>query len=200
MTAQTRDAVMAPLQNLLNRQIEHSTPARTEVKALEGATLAICLRNTALTLYLSVIDGQLELSRHYNDDPDVILDTTPLGLAELARGSASGGSIAMTGDPVIAQRFQSLLQHTHPDWEEELSRLIGDVAAHQLGNFFRGMLAFGQRAGSSVSRSAAEFVQEERRDVPSSSEMSEFSENVASVSLAVESLTHRVEKLFSRSS
>lgn len=199
MTTDTADPIMAPLQNLLNRQIERSTPARREIQALEGRTMAIRLRNTVLTLYFSVVDGQLELSRHYDNDPDVILDTTPLGLAELARGSASGGSIDMSGDPVIAQHFQSLLQHTHPDWEEELSRLVGDVAAHQLGNLVRGVLAFGQRATESVSRSAAEFVQEERRDVPTSSEIQEFYEQVASVTEHVESLARRVENLMTRS-
>ena len=193
------DPLLAPLRNLLNRQIERSTPARQEARALEDRTLAVRLRNTALTLYLTVRDGQLELQRDYGADPDVILDTTPLGLAELTRGDASGGRIEMSGDPVIAQHFQGLLRHTRPDWEEELSRIVGDVAAHQFGNIVRSVVAFGQRATGSVSRSAAEFIQEERRDVPAPSELSEFGERVASIAEKVESLTRRVEKLMSRS-
>ena len=198
MTVGQRDPLLAPLRNLLNRQIERSTPARQQIRQLDGRTLAIRLRNTALTLYLSVEAEQLDLFRHYEDDPDVILDTTPFGLAELARGSASGGRIEMTGDPVIAQHFQLLLQHTHPDWEEELSRLVGDVAAHQVGNLLRGAVAFGQRAFDSISRSGAEFIQEERRDVPSSSEMKDFSEQVSSISRKVASLTRRIDDITSR--
>ena len=193
------DPLLAPLRSLLNRQIERSTPASKAAQALEDRTLAIRLRNTALTLYLTIRDGQLELQRDYGTDPDVILDTTPLGLAELARGGASGGRIEMSGDPVIAQHFQELLRHTHPDWEEELSRIVGDVFAHQVGNVVRSVVAFGQRATRSVSRSAAEFIQEERREVPAKSELDDFGERVASISEKVESLSRRVEKLMSRS-
>lgn len=193
-----QDPLLAPLCSLLNRQIERSTPARKEIERLADRTLAIRLRNTALTLYLSVVDGQLTLSRQYDNDPDVILDTTPMGLAELARGTASGGRLEMTGDPVVAQHFQELLKHTHPDWEEELSRLVGDVAAHQVGNLFRSVLAFGQRAAGSVTQSSAEFVQEERREVPAPSEMAEFSEQVSAVANKVDALSRRIEKLMSQ--
>jgi len=194
-----RDPLLEPLRRLLNRQIERSTPARNQVQALQDRTLAIRLRNTVLTLYLTVTDGQLELSRSYDTDPDVILDTTPLGLAELARGTLSDGRIDMTGDPVIARHFQELLQHTHPDWEEELSRLVGDVAAHQVGNLFRSVLAFGQRAADSMSRNTAEYIQEESRDVPARSEIEGFGEGVSSISEKVETLARRIDKLMSKS-
>ena len=196
----TRDPLLEPLRNLLNRQIERSTPARKALHALANRTLAIRLRNTSLTLCLTVCDEQLELSRDGTIEPDVILETTPLGMAELARGTLSDGRIEMTGDPVIAEHFQKLLQYTRPDWEEELSRLLGDVAAHQLSNLVRGVLAFGQRAADSMSRNTAEFVQEESRDVPARSEIEQFGESVSSVSEKVEALTRRFEKLMSRTS
>lgn len=192
------DPIFEPLRNLLNRQIERSTPARQAVAELEGRTLAIRLRNTGLSIFLSVADGRLELRREFPAEPDVLLETTPIGLAELARGTMAGGRVGMTGDPVIAQHFQALLQNTRPDWEEELSQIVGDVAAHQVGKLVRGVMAFGQRAFDSVSRSAAEFITEERRDVAAPGEIDHFRERVASVSDQVEALTRRVENLFSR--
>ncbi|MBT8131003.1 MAG: SCP2 sterol-binding domain-containing protein [Gammaproteobacteria bacterium] len=194
----SRDSLLEPLRSLLNRQIERSTPARRQIDALEGRTMAIRLRNTTLTLFMSVVDRQLNLSRELNEDADIILETTPLGLAGMARGTPAGGHMSISGDPVIAQHFQELLRHTSPDWEEELSRLVGDVAAHQLGNVFRGMLAFGQRAAGSFSMNTSEYLREESRDVPARSEIAAFSDAVLTVNEKVDELTQRVDKLRSR--
>ncbi len=189
------EPLFEPLSTLLNRQVERSTPARDAIAELEGCTLGIRLKNTALSLFLAVREGRVEISRSYDEVPDVVLETTPLGLAEMAQGTLSGGRMAMTGDPVVAQHFQILLQHTRPDWEEELSRVFGDVAAHHVGNVVRGLLDFGQRAAESLSRSTAEFVQEERRDIAAPSEIADFREKVEAVAARVAELASRVDRL-----
>lgn len=193
-----RDPLLEPLRVLLNRQLHRSTPAREAARSLEGRTLALSLRNTALTLFLTIRDGEFELSREYAADPDVMLETTPLGLVEMTRGGAGSGRMAMTGDPVIAQHFQLLLQHARPDWEEELSRIIGDVAAHQVGSLVRNLVAFGERAVDSMGRNTAEFIQEERREVPAPGELDEFSRQVSAVTEKVDRLTKRIEELSRR--
>ena len=84
------------------------------------------------------------------------------GAEERLRGSG----IRIAGDAEVAQRFRELLQQAQPDFEEELSRVIGDVAAHQLANFARGFFDWGRKAADSLSMNVAEYLQEEGRDVP----------------------------------
>ncbi|MBT8137004.1 MAG: SCP2 sterol-binding domain-containing protein [Gammaproteobacteria bacterium] len=192
------DPLLEPLRVLLNRQLHRSTPAREAARSLEGRTLALSLRNTALTLFLTIREGEFELHRNYAADPDVFLETTPLGLVEMTRGGAGSGRMAMTGDPVIAQHFQQLLQHARPDWEEELSTIIGDVAAHQVGSFVRNIMAFGERATDSMGRNTAEFIQEERREVPAPGELDDFSQQVAAVAEKVDKLARRIDELTRR--
>jgi ubiquinone biosynthesis protein UbiJ len=76
-----------------------------------------------------------------------------------------GSSIRIAGDAEVAQRFRDLLQHTQPDFEEELSRVVGDVAAHQVANIARGFFDWGRKAADSFSTNVAEYLQEEGRDV-----------------------------------
>ena len=52
--------------------------------------------------------------------------------------------MTINGDAEIAEGFQELLRAARPDLEEELSRQIGDVAAHQVGN----LTTWRQRVGT----------------------------------------------------
>ncbi|MBT8144212.1 MAG: SCP2 sterol-binding domain-containing protein [Gammaproteobacteria bacterium] len=192
------DPLLAPLARLLNRQISRSSPATAATHQLDGRTLAIRLRNTALTLYLTVREGQLHLRRDFDTEPDALLETTPLGLTELGRGATSAGNISMSGDPVVAQQFEQLLRHTQPDWEEELSQLVGDVAAHQVGNVVRQVFDFGQHAFRSLSRDSAEYLREERRDLPAPAEIDAYNDDVRNVQQRLERLQQDIAMLAQR--
>jgi ubiquinone biosynthesis protein UbiJ len=88
------------------------------------------------------------------------------------------GTVRIEGDAEVAQAFRDLLKAAQPDVEEELSRLIGDVGAHQLGNLARGALQFGQRVADTFARNVSEYLQEESRDLMTRVEVDEFIEAV----------------------
>lgn len=189
------DPFMAPLRELLNRQIERSTQAREAADSLEGHTLALRLRNTGLVLYLGLHEGHLEISRKFDGEPHAALETTPFGLAELARGKVAGGRLAMTGDPVVAQRFEQLLRATRPDWEDELSRIVGDVAAHQIGNTLRSLAAFGRHAAERLSGDTVDYLSEERRELIAPSEIEHFNRQVTEVARRADELEKELARL-----
>ncbi|HKS53688.1 MAG TPA: SCP2 sterol-binding domain-containing protein, partial [Steroidobacteraceae bacterium] len=114
--------------------------------------------------------------------PDATLSGSPLSLMRLAgpapEAALRGGSVHIEGDAEIAQAFSELLKQAQPDLEEELSRVIGDVAAHQVGNAARSALGFGRRAIDTFTQNVAEYLQEEGRDVPSRTEAEEFLQGV----------------------
>jgi ubiquinone biosynthesis protein UbiJ len=88
------------------------------------------------------------------------------------------GSVRIEGDAEVAQAFRDLLKAAQPDLEEELSRLTGDVAAHQMGNLARGAWQFGKRVGDTFLQNVSEFLQEESRDIVTRIEADEFVEAV----------------------
>jgi ubiquinone biosynthesis protein UbiJ len=79
--------------------------------------------------------------------------------------------------------------------EEELSRVIGDVAAHQVGNAARAFLEFGRRAAGTLAQNVAEYLQEEGRDVPARTEAEEFNVEVDRLRDDVERLEARLALL-----
>ena len=74
----------------------------------------------------------------------------PLSLLALAGGTPEAvlqrGDVQIRGDAELAQKFRELALLLRPDVEEELSQVIGDVPAHQLGRFARAAFGWTQKA------------------------------------------------------
>ncbi len=170
--------LLARLEEMLNRNVAGSRRAQELTRRLDGRALELELRDTPLRIFMEAHEGRIALSERRDTPADARLSGTPLSLLSLAGPEAEGrlrsGNVRIEGDAEIAQAFRELLEHSRPDFEEELSRMVGDVAARRVANLARELLDFGRRAGDSLATSAAEYLQEEGRDVPVRIEVEEF--------------------------
>lgn len=170
------------LESILNRNLAQSAAAKELLRTLEGKVFAIDVTGMPLKIYLRVADQRLAVSLKHEGVSDAVISGTALGLAKMIgahpESSVRAGSVRIEGDAEIAQAFRDLLARAQPEFEEELSRVVGDVAAHQIGRTVRGVLDFGRRTGATFTQNVGEYLQEEGRDVPSRAEMNEFLEAV----------------------
>lgn len=178
----TLEALFRPLAALVNRQIRATTPARELCAELDGKIIAVRVKDTALAIYFCVCPDEIAIIADYDGEPDVAITGTILSLTRLAGAGGEDairdGSLDLVGDMEVAQAFQKLLGYGKPDLEEELSGVIGDVAAHRLGEVARSVGSWGKEAGSTLRQNITEFLQEERRDVPSRHEVEAFTQKV----------------------
>ncbi len=144
--------------------------------------MAVRVTNTALAVYLVVDGGEVLLTTDHPREPDVIVSGSLLALSRLAgrEGDAviRNGDVELSGNADIAQQFQQLLRYGRPDIEEELSRVVGDVAAHGIGSFLRGISDWGQGARETMRQNIGEYLQEESVAVPTRDEANAFSSQV----------------------
>jgi len=193
---------LTPLESILNRNIAGSVAARTLCKRLDGKVLA--LRFTGLPLSISFrSDGErMTLDTAQPETASATLSGTPISFMQLAGATPEAalrtGAVHIEGDAEVAQTFSELLKAARPDLEEELSRVIGDVAAHQVGNVARSVLAFGRRASDTFAQNVAEYLQEEGRDLPTRTEADEFIVGVDKLRDDVERLEARLSLLEAR--
>jgi ubiquinone biosynthesis protein UbiJ len=202
LSASPVNAVFSRLASLLNRNVEQSGRARTAAERLEGRMLSLTVEGTPLTLYFRVAEGRIAIETRHEGVADASISGTPLALLSMAGPGAEerfrGSGIRIAGDAEVAQRFRELLQHAQPDFEEELSRVVGDVAAHQVASVARGFLDWGRKAAGSLSMNVAEYLQEEGRDVPTRVELDEFLESVDQLRDAADRLEARLARLESQ--
>jgi len=129
------EGVLRPITNVLNRNIRETAPARELCEQLDGTTVAVRVRDTALAMYFHISGDTIVLTTDSDSDPDVVITGSLLTLARMAGSSGEdalrGGTLELTGDLESARAFQDLLGYAKPDIEEELSSLIGDAAAEE---------------------------------------------------------------------
>jgi ubiquinone biosynthesis protein UbiJ len=191
--------LFSPFQSLLNRNIAGSATARTLCRRLNGKVLALKFEGIPLNLFFRAEGEQMLLSSQSDVTPSATLSGTPLSFMRLIgpqpENALRGGSVHISGDAEVAQTFSELLRSARPDLEEELSRIIGDVPAHQVGQATRSMLGFARRAAATFAQNVAEFIQEEGRDAPSRTEADEFAAGVDKVRDDLDRLEARIALL-----
>lgn len=193
---------LTPLESVLNRNIAASSIARGLCRKLAGRVLAVRFNGLPVAIRFQC-DGERMTLDTDAGEANATLTGTPLALMQLAaprpEAALRSGAVHIEGDAEVAQTFSELLKHARPDLEEELSRVIGDVAAHQIGDVVRSAMAFGKRAADTFSQNVAEYLQEEGRDLPTRIEADEFVAGVDKLRDDVERLDARIALLESRS-
>ena len=193
------EAALRPVAKILNRNIQESTPARELCVKLSGTVVAVRVSDTALAAYFIVDDEAIDVVAATSQDPDVIITGSLITLASLAGQSGTtairDGSLDISGDAELAGQFQQLLSFAKPDIEEELSGIVGDAAAHRLGEFARGFGRWGREARSTMGANIREYLQEESRDAPSRYEVEKFNTDVNKLRDDVDRIEARLNRL-----
>ena len=190
----------ATLEKLLNRGLPRSPRARQLCATLSGRSVAIVVPDI-LRLRVSCNGQTLTVMR--DDAPaDATLRGGALSLLALASDSAQAviqrGDVAISGDSEVAQGYRELAQLLRPDLEEELSLLIGDVPAHQLGRLARLAADWSGRAADTTLRNLAEYLGHERGDLVSRNEGEQFLRGVDALRESVDRLQARLELIARR--
>jgi ubiquinone biosynthesis protein UbiJ len=104
-------------------------------------------------------------------------------------------AVEVSGDARLAEAVMALARHLRWDAEEDLSRLVGDVAAHRIARAARGFAAWQVDAGRRLAESFVDYVTEEKHMLLARPEHDDFAAAVAALRDGVERLQKRIERL-----
>lgn len=196
-----------PLESLINRGITASPEARAVAAELDGMSLDLYVVGTPFALRMVVVAGVVQLSppdsgQAAGSQTTVSLSGPPVTMLRMLAGDPQAliraGDIRITGSADTADRFRELLQLAKPDIETELSRILGQSAAHQLGSFMRGLGDFSLRAGERLAQRVSEHLTVEKRSLLTQVELDGFLKAVDTLANDVERAAARVERLRNR--
>ena len=186
----------AGLETALNRYLRLDPDALTCIKTLSGKVIAVEPRGLRLILYFLPGPDGIQLTDVYTGPPDVLIRGAPLALFRQARpgGRTVSGDIEIEGDAQLGKAFQELLAGIDIDWEEHLSRLVGDAAAHQIGKTVGGLRSWGRTAIDTLLQNAGEYLQHEVRDLPPRGAMEAFLDAVDTLRADTDRLEARIRR------
>jgi len=178
---------------LLNRLLDAAPWARLRLAPFAGETVE--LRAPLLpTLRLRILaGGAVEPG---GAEPGLTMTLKPGLLAALARGEEHAmRSVDVEGDAKLAAEVLVLARHLRWDAEEDLSRLVGDVAAHRLADAGRAFAAWHLDAAQRLTAAVADYVTEEKQLLARRADLAALGDSVARLRDAVARLDKRVERL-----
>jgi ubiquinone biosynthesis protein UbiJ len=205
---------LASVEALFNRNISASTEARSLARRLEATSLLIEVEKM-LRVRVCIFNGGLALLN--GDEAGAVPDTSVPGtsvpatavisgsapaLLQLLRGEgasvAARAGVQIRGDAEIANLYRQLFAAAKPDFEEELSRWIGDMPARRLSQVARSVRSWARRTRSTAGENIAEYLQEESRDLVSKPEHEEFLQGVDAVREAADRIEARLKHIEQR--
>ncbi|HDK37547.1 MAG TPA: sterol-binding protein [Thiolapillus brandeum] len=176
----TRDLALESLERSINLLLQLDPMACKKLARHHGKVIGIHLRGPEITLYfIPDQQGHLQLFGHIEGEPDALLSGSPLDLlrsGDQQQGSQQlfAGRVSITGDTRLAHNFGTTLGSLDIDWEEQLSKLTGDILAHQIGSAVRKTAYWAKDTGSRLETDLGEYLTEETRLLPHPLEVDDF--------------------------
>ena len=188
------------LERLVNGYLALDPEVATELVELEGKCLRLDCTLPSFTLFCLPRANAIDFATEYAGTADCRVRASAVSLVRLARSDQptallANGEVSIDGDNRVVQRLAEVLKQLEVDWEEQLSKLVGDFAAHRIGGVARDAAQWGGRAAESLRRDTSEYLQEDSGVLPTRLEIERFVTEVDELRLATARLEARIKRL-----
>ncbi|MGB5833950.1 MAG: SCP2 sterol-binding domain-containing protein [Thiohalocapsa sp.] len=197
------DAVLAAIETAVNTFLSLDPEGARRLSRVQGHVLRIELTGFGSRIHVVPGESRLMLYGNYDAEPDCTVRGTPAGLLRMAlsehrENAVFEGTIQIDGDNQVAQTLGDVVQGLDIDWEELLSKVLGDTLAHRLGVQARVGERWARRSGDTLTQDVREYLQEEARLLPNADEVRGLIDDVDRLRDDVERLAARIERLAPR--
>jgi ubiquinone biosynthesis protein UbiJ len=177
----------------------HGT-ALSQLQALQGKLVCLHISNPDLHLYFLPTRDSVHVTTEYAAAPDVTIHGSALALMRLPNAEDTGkamleNGIRLEGDMGLGNRFSQILREVDIDWEELLSRSVGDILAHQMGQVVRNAKGWLHDTAHAMRLNTQEYLQEESRVVPADAELRQYLDAVDTLRMDTDRLEARLKRL-----
>ena len=186
------------LTRLLNHLITQNQWARGELLPFSGKTVQFNMSpaNASLTI---LEDGGLAMAGEtLNADASIYLSPS-LAIRLLAKDSNAMSQVRIEGDTELAKTLAKVLQNIQWDYEEDLSKVVGDISANKVSAFAKNTAHEAKQQAVNFAEMAAEYWQEENMLIAKKRHVEDFVQKVDVLRDDVERFEKRLTKLLTKS-
>lgn len=187
-------ALQAPWTRLINHILRATPRAMTRLQRFSGKTMTF--KSGPFHLRLAVLASGEVYVASQESIPDVTVTAPPILLPRLAaREEAAFKQALFEGDAEFAAEIAFLARNLEWDVEEDLSKVVGDIAAHRIVSTAKSLRAWRQDATARLGENVREYLTEERPALVPRRDMQEFLHEVDAVRDDVARLEKRLARL-----
>jgi len=208
---------LAAIETAINAWLKLDGEALPRFAELEGKIIRFHVTGLDVNLYFMPsasgiqVMGNYPLSHDTNtaetaepDENTAKVDATihgsPMALIQLSTAKNAGATllesdVEIDGDMRVAEKFSEILREVDIDWEELLSKLVGDIFAYRTGEAARSATNWLKDSAEAMKLNAGEYISEESGLSPADAEVKEFMDEVDEVRMGIDRLAARINLL-----
>jgi ubiquinone biosynthesis protein UbiJ len=200
MKTSAKNAVADTLQKALNAYLALDPESKSRIVALDGKVVTLELLATGVVFHLIFTDGAIQIQPGKPESADTIIKGTPLRLLHLAlsreqRQKFFSDDVSIQGNLELGQLVIDLFDHLEIDWEEIVSRFIGDIPAHHIGRITGKVKSWLSMTGNVFSQDVSEYIHEEIDLFPPREALKDFYQDVDAMRMDTDRLEARIKHL-----
>ncbi len=167
------------LEKTINAALALDPNSQQRLSPLNDKVVALEVEDWKITLYMRFQSHGVQLLSDKPSQVDTHMGGALFGLMRvgLAKGDSQAvfaEKINIEGDTDVAEKARDLLTHLDIDWEDHLSRIIGDRLAHHIGRGAKHFLGALKQMCQATRQSASEYLQYEANLLPCREEVNDF--------------------------
>lgn len=175
------------------------------LSTLSGKSIAIVVTDWNFSWHILPGDNGVELSNKFSGTADTTISGTlnslfKLGLAKGDNHALFENQLSIEGDMELGQEIRNFFSQIDIDWEEHLSNIVGDIAAHNFGRGVKEFLSIGKKAADTLSTNLKDFLFYESNQLPTPQEVQHFIAAVSVLRNDVDRAEARVNRLLNKRS
>jgi ubiquinone biosynthesis protein UbiJ len=187
------------LETLLNQVIQLDPISLQSLAKLSGKVIHVELQGLNLDFFIFPSGEGLIIQSETDKIADVTVSGVPFSLMALFFSKhalpAAHPDITIRGDIGVIHYLSDILHGLQIDWEEHLSRILGDIPAHKINHLLNETQHYAQDRLHTLQANCSEYLQEESRILPAASEIIFFMNQIDVLRDDLERLEKRVQRL-----
>jgi len=196
---------LTAIEKAINRYLALDPVAVERLSSYHDKIVAVEISGLDFTFYILIKDKGVIVSQQEPDNIDTWLTGAPASLIKMGLSNKAvdtenimfSGEVEIRGDVELGQALKTVFNEIDIDLEEQLSKITGDVVAHQVGNLVRGGAQWGRKSLQTLELDLAEYLQEEINFLPRREEVNSFLSGVDQLRSDVDRMEARVKSLYS---
>ena len=191
-----RQIIASVLERALNATLAMDPTSVQLLAKLDGRVIAMNIESIDGSFYLLPHRERVTIEINHDQNPDIVIKGGLLAYVRSATASVRGSAnpdqlLEISGDAHSVAVLRDFLRSLQPDFEEQLSSLIGDMPARQAGNQIRSFAEWAEQVGQSIAVNTGEYLTEEKQLLVARPRIDRFL-------IAVDQLRNDTERLASR--
>jgi ubiquinone biosynthesis protein UbiJ len=192
--------LLSSIETAMNAWLKLDDEAMPQFESMQDKVIRLHITGLEINLYFFPGVNHIQVLSEYEGEPDTIIHGSPMALMRLTTSDDAGKTLLDTdafieGNTGLGTRFSQVLKSVDIDWEEFLSKVVGDVIAHQAGSVVEQTKGWVQDSEHAMRLNIGEYLSEESQLVVAESELSHYLDEVDNMRADIDRMQARVQRL-----